>query len=924
MFPIKFSFDQESFSIKPDNNAIKSISMRIGHCYYQVKAPSELKTFIEQVAIQGHTFCPATFKNNARRKDNFEQQQIIALDFDNNNPDKQVSLDEVRTRAYEYGLRIVAAYDTFSSKNHNKFRVIFINDVSITDIRVIEVMQLALSKIFPEADPTCIKDVSKMYFGGKELLYYDDSIPLINIETVFRGLTYYYEDMFKNHYREKIVQFSKESGIALNNNGLLDILVSDEPFETAHLTETNTGASTIIQNGNFSPNANIIYIIVNGENFRNYRIGFCTNNVSVGNIATGNISEHSSSSNTNITNGGNPSKNKIPKNHKCYRSSTLQYMSDRCQLYRDFCSGTRKLTHDELFHLQLNMRNIESGDAKFLKILSSFPHLYSKDTVKEWKRHCKYNKQQDYHPSSCSKSGCPYKGECNHSKNIVKTVHPKRGEIERDVSFKEEYYSLEDAEQSMISAVSEAFQAKDRASHIIKAPCAIGKTTAVLNIMKNNPDLRILYAAPSNLLKDEIYSKALEMEIDICKTPSLNQIAYNLPNDVRTQIRLYYIAGQHSLVHPYIENVLKSTDIPCLREYLQEREKVQWNKGSLVTTHRYLMNMDAKALNVYDIVVIDEDLIYKSYISNQCDVPLSKLKEELKYFCSFSFCSTSITQLIEKIKELLERCKTQTYVRLNGFMWKCTKQKDDLFDDEFMYPLSFDISAFCKAEHFYIRRAAEDESIKEDSVVFIKPFVLKKANYIMLSATANEKICRQFFGKNHITFHECKQVKYQGNLYQFPGRSMSRSSIAANKGIVDRIIQKMGFNKENIITFANLGIGLIHFGNTDGLNTLEGEDVLVIGTPYHPSFLYKLVAHNLGFAFDENGSLSSQYITYNGYKIWFTTFKDENLRAILFWMLESELEQAVGRARLPRNDCNVFVFSNLPLKQAIMKDFDYS
>ncbi len=472
------------------------------------------------------------------------------------------------------------------------------------------------------------------------------------------------------------------------------------------------------------------------------------------------------------------------------------------------------------------MRNIESGDAKFLSILSSFPHLYSKDTVKEWKRHCKYNKQQDYHPSSCSKSGCPYKGECNHSKNIVKTVHPKRGEIERDVSFKEEYYSLEDAEQSMISAVSEAFQAKDRASHIIKAPCAIGKTTAVLNIMKNNPDLRILYATPSNLLKDEIYSKALEMEMNICKTPSLNQIAYNLPNDVRTQIRLYYVTGQYFLVHPYIENVLKSTDISCLREYLKEREKVQWNKGSLVTTQRYLMNMDAKALNAYDIVVIDEDLIYKSYISNQCEVPLSKLQEELKRLCNFSFCSTSDKQFIEKIKELLERCKTQTYIRLNGFIWKYPKQKDDLFDDEFMYPLSFDKSAFCKAEHFYIRRASEDKSIKEDSVVFIKPFVLKKGKYIMLSATANETICHHFFKQNNIVFHECKQVQYEGNLVQCFGRSMSRSSIASDNNIVARIMRKMGFNAENTITFANKGIGTIHFGNTDGLNTLQGKDIL--------------------------------------------------------------------------------------------------
>jgi len=167
MYPIKCCFDKVSFYNKPSSDIKPVTSKRISKCSYLINDSYELKAFIEQVTVQDHTFCPATFNNKARRKDNFEQQQIIALDFDNSNPDKQVSLEEVHTRAYEYGLSIVAAYDTFSSKNHNKFRVIPINDVSITDIRVIEAMQLALGKIFPEADPTCINDVSKIYFGGK-------------------------------------------------------------------------------------------------------------------------------------------------------------------------------------------------------------------------------------------------------------------------------------------------------------------------------------------------------------------------------------------------------------------------------------------------------------------------------------------------------------------------------------------------------------------------------------------------------------------------------------------------------------------------------------------------------------------------------------------------------------------------------------
>ena len=37
---------------------------------------------------------------------------------------------------------------------------------------------------------------------------------------------------------------------------------------------------------------------------------------------------------------------------------------------------------------------------------------------------------------------------------------------------------------------------------------------------------------------------------------------------------------------------------------------------------------------------------------------------------------------------------------------------------------------------------------------------------------------------------------------------------------------------------------------------------------------------------------------------------------IQIWLLSSQLEQAVGRARLLRNDCKVEVYSGFPVEQA--------
>nr|WP_092067933.1 hypothetical protein [Dendrosporobacter quercicolus]NSL46850.1 hypothetical protein [Dendrosporobacter quercicolus DSM 1736]SDL66510.1 hypothetical protein SAMN04488502_101496 [Dendrosporobacter quercicolus] len=67
-----------------------------------------------------------------------------------------------------------------------------------------------------------------------------------------------------------------------------------------------------------------------------------------------------------------------------------------------------------------------------------------------------------------------------------------------------------------------------------------------------------------------------------------------------------------------------------------------------------------------------------------------------------------------------------------------------------------------------------------------------------------------------------------------------------------------------------------------------------------------------------------QTVARNGYLFKMKTYKDEILRSFQLWMIESQLEQAVGRSRLLRHDCIVNLFSNYPLRQAkIMDNFNY-
>jgi hypothetical protein len=145
---------------------------------------------------------------------------------------------------------------------------------------------------------------------------------------------------------------------------------------------------------------------------------------------------------------------------------------------------------------------------------------------------------------------------------------------------------------------------------------------------------------------------------------------------------------------------------------------------------------------------------------------------------------------------------------------------------------------------------------------------------------------------------------------------MSRAFLADKPGILEEF-SKLA-DAKNRITFKKHSIdGELFFGKTTGIDTLKGKDLNVMGTPHQPEFLYKLFAYTVGLHFNENSKMSYRPVRYNGMKFWFMTFDDEALREIQLWMIASELEQAVGRARPLREKCTVNVFSNYPLPQSI-------
>ncbi len=331
------------------------------------------------------------------------------------------------------------------------------------------------------------------------------------------------------------------------------------------------------------------------------------------------------------------------------------------------------------------------------------------------------------------------------------------------------------------------------------------------------------------------------------------------------------------------------------------------------TTHSRLLTLDYWALKKYDAIIIDEDIILNCMMPNQIEIPISKLKKILD---EIDFNS----KLAKKIIAAVAAIKTKSWFTLSNIVY------DSTYDG---ISIPIDIPSFCHAEKIYFKKKSDENNLfdihnHEDSIVFFKPLRLNnKVKYIMLSATANQKICNYYFGASRVNFYNCKRAKYIGILNQYNKNTMSRSDIDKNQGIIDKIKKFTGF--VDTITFKKYSKGNCHYGKTTGIDTLKGKNIDVIGTPHQPIWIYKLFAYTMGSKFDENAKMNYQVARHNEFGFWFMTFDNDNelLRNIQFWMIESELEQAVGRARLLTEACTVNVFSNFPLKQAHSKNFEH-
>lgn len=568
---------------------------------------------------------------------------------------------------------------------------------------------------------------------------------------------------------------------------------------------------------------------------------------------------------------------------------------NKCRLYRDFVDGTEYYYYPELFHIATNLINIEKGKKEFLRILNASENeRCTSYHNRNWNVILNILIAMNYKPQGCN--SCPYASECQHAKNMILTAKPGHSTILQ--TMKKEYVSIKEAELDLKEKFLQAVYSDYQGVHIIKAQTGIGKTNLYLDYLCQNIDKTFLIAVPTHKLKMEVYYKAISKGIrNIAYTPEMPEFSAELQEKIK---HIYAIgAGKYALkmMNDLCEQILSEhPDYVALRNYLEALGMVKDFKGHIITTHDRLL-LQKKNSNLLDgrDVIIDEDIMRTMLSTHSIDN--KDILWAIRSNC-FSY------QVVKKLKNILA---TDGYQRYDYH----ENEEIELTEELISALENVDGNILDLAESCYIYNDGK-------TTTFLKRKWLPCEKVIVMSATANAEIYRML---THYSVYDypCKMAAYKGELRLYPKYTFSRHALLEQKGIMEYLKDRIG--DDVVITFKafeDLFHTNYHYGAIEGLNCLEGKNISVVGLPNVDELVYKLYGMAAGVNVD-NYNMRSMRAAYNGYDFHINSFDNEKLQMIQLWMLESLLEQAVGRARLLRYDCTVKVFARFPIDQAMIE-----
>jgi hypothetical protein len=555
----------------------------------------------------------------------------------------------------------------------------------------------------------------------------------------------------------------------------------------------------------------------------------------------------------------------------------------KVRIFKEFIDGKR-LTHNELFGLATSLAWTKGG----LKLMKDTMVRYNENGTTDYTQHnlniLPYVRLMGYKPQWLVKYS-PYPEDHEYS-NLISAVREPRGIIE--IIEPKQKLERSDAEKIMRETAEKVFKEQNNRIIIIKSSTGLGKTELLTEFTGGT------LAFPTHELIDELKSR---IKVNYTSTPQLPTFFEKSLNE---RIGYMYKAGLNKEVYKLIKSISSDkygylyqiNDVKLANEYITSNNKALASTSTVLTTHVRALYNDFK----HKTIIFDED-------------PLDSLIEIKKLDTKDLFAVNSGQNKQDATAEALQYIQKQT----PGIISKTPRfavNIDLLIKSILWADASSNVIQFFSSDYF----------VRDTRFNHLVHYVTHRKlpdnkKVIIMSATAPVEIYKQLYGER-VEVVDIANVKNQGYIEQFTTKSYSRTSLSKN----DLTKLKEQFNGKPVITFNTLSDKVngeamhIHFGNCDGLDKLKGQDIVVLGTPHLNNIVYHLYATVMGIDLQQiDLEMKYQKIDWKGFRFMFMAYNNEELRKIQLSLIESELIQAVGRARTLRTDAKVEVYSNLPL-----------
>lgn len=585
------------------------------------------------------------------------------------------------------------------------------------------------------------------------------------------------------------------------------------------------------------------------------------------------------------------------------RQIDLEELSKHIQVLDDLMTG-KWLDYSTYKGLATNLVLIKGGQKRYEKSLQAMVEIY-KDTV-EFQQALQDNPNFLYRlkvlPTVINHYG-KYYGYTPidleyFSPHVEDWIHVNLLTPLRQVLRVEAYQGkpVEEVRGEFTDKFNNVVTTPDTNIHVFRVATAIGKTE-LCTYLEN-----VLLAFPDHALKDEVSTR---MKVEHKLTPDTK----DLPTDIKKKLDSLYLIGAYSAANRLLSQLSATND--TVKRYNVDMSACYSSNNTVLTTHHKALHYNEWQ---HTTIIFDEDP-FKTILSNG-KTTLTELRK-LRNKMVDATVREKLTHLISQIEQADPNCHAP--VDLLAFE-DFEAIKDEVVENCDNY--STNVLQFFQSSCYLLDK--DSNTIHFGS----RHQLPTDKKIIILSATVDESIYCQLFGER-LRFYDFSDVQPTGVILQDTRYSFSSSSLTGLLKDTDDISELIPTASLPTITLAKhkeelkeLGVNVVgdmHFGKVMGYDELKGQDINVVGTFFINPIAIFLYAKLLDMSIDSY-EFENQIVVHNGFRFPFSTYNNQDLRSIHFYIAQTELRQAIGRSRVNTEPCKVYVYSNFPLPEACVTD----